>query len=199
MNLTDRLPFVGSDEPEVGAFLDRAAAWATELTCEEIPPPVRRAAKAQFTSTIGAAVWTRSHPLGGSVVETVAERDGSGATLVGGERLSPANAARGNAALSMALDFDDTVLGGHTGHSSVFVPLAYAESAGAAGRRVLVAQVAANEVAARLASAAAVGPFRGQQTAYIHAVGAAVARAVVEGDDAGTLAHALGTAPTAWM
>jgi 2-methylcitrate dehydratase PrpD len=193
MSPTDHLPFVG-DEPAVGAFLDRAAAWATDLTYEEIPPPVRRAAKAQFTSTVGAAVWTRSHPLGGSVVETVTERDGGGATLVGGERLSPADAARGNAALSMALDFDDTVLGGHTGHSSVFVPMAYAESAGASGRRVLIAQVAANEVAARLASAAAIGPFRGQQTAYIHAVGAAVARTVVEGDDAGTLAHALGTA-----
>ena len=195
MTLTDRLPFVGSDEPEVGAFLDRAAAWATDLTYDEIPPPVRRAAKAQFTSTVGAAVWTRSHPIGGSVVETVTEGDdGGSATLVGGERLSPAGAAHGNAALSMALDFDDTVLGGHTGHSSVFVPLAYAESTGASGRRVVVAQVAANEVAARLASAAAIGPFRGQQTAYVHAVGAAVARAVVEGDDAGTLAHALGTA-----
>ena len=103
MTLTDRLPFVGSDEPEVGAFLDRAAVWATELTYEEIPPPVRRAAKAQFTSTVGAAVWTRSHPIGGSVVETVTEGDdGGSATLVGGERLSPAGAARGNAALSMA-------------------------------------------------------------------------------------------------
>jgi 2-methylcitrate dehydratase PrpD len=103
-------------------------------------------------------------------------------------------AAAGNAALSMALDFDDTVLGGHTGHSSVFVPLAYAESAAADGERVLLAQIAANEVAARLASAAAIGPFRGQQTAYIHAVAASVGRAVIEGDDADTLADALGTA-----
>jgi 2-methylcitrate dehydratase PrpD len=194
MDLMNRLP-IGGGEPQVEPFIDRAAAWATSLTMGDIPRPVRRAAAAQFTSTVGAAVWTRSHPLGAPIVETVGSRDdGSACTIVGGESASPAGAARGNAALSMALDFDDTILGGHTGHSSVFVPLADAEAAGADGRRVLLAHVAANEVAARLASAAAIGPFRGQQTAYVHAVTAAVARAVIEDDDAGTLAHALGTA-----
>ena len=194
MDLTDRLPFTGEDS-DLGPFLDRAAAWATDLSLEDIPRPVRRAAAAQLTSTVGAAVWTREHQLGAPIVEAVTSRDGgAGASLVGGESASPAAAARGNAALSMALDFDDTVLGGHTGHSSVFVPLAYAEATGADGSDVLIAHVAANEVAARLASAAAIGPFRGQQTAYVHAAAAAVARAVVEDDDAGTLAHALGTA-----
>jgi 2-methylcitrate dehydratase PrpD len=194
MALTDRLPFTGED-PDLAPFLDRAAAWATDLALEDIPGPVRRAAAAQLTSTVGAAAWTREHRLGAPIVETVTSRDGgAGASLVGGESVSPAAAARGNAALSMALDFDDTVLGGHTGHSSVFVPLAYAEATGADGSDVLIAHVAANEVAARLASAAAIGPFRGQQTAYVHAVAAAVARALVEDDDAGTLAHALGTA-----
>ena len=191
MRLTDRLS--RGDDPDLAPFLDRAAAWAADLRYRDLPASVRRAAVAQLTSTVGAAVWSLSHPLGSGIVAAL-DDDGEKATLVGGERLSPAAAARGNAALSMALDFDDTVLGGHTGHSSVFVPLAYAEATGADGRRVLAAQVAANEVAARLASAAAIGPFRGQQTAYVHAVGAAVARAVVEGDDAGTLAHALGAA-----
>ena len=187
MALTDRLPFTGED-PDLTPFLDRAAAWATDLALEDIPRPVRRAAAAQLTSTVGAAAWTREHRLGAPIIEAVTSRDGgAGASLVGGESVSPAAAARGSAALSMALDFDDTVLGGHTGHSSVFAPLAYAEATGADGSRILRAQVAANEVAARLASAAAIGPFRGQQTAYVHAAAAAVARAVVEDDDAGTL------------
>jgi len=194
MNVTDRLPFLGSDE-DLGPFLERAARWATGLTYREVPRPVRRAAKAQLTSTVGAAVWTTTHQLGdGIAAATAAAATAGEATFLGGEGYAPADAACGNAALSMALDFDDTVLGGHTGHSSVFVPLAYAAANGAEGERVVLAQVAANEVAARLASAAAIGPFRGQQTAYVHAVGAAVARAVVEGDDAGTLADALGTA-----
>jgi 2-methylcitrate dehydratase PrpD len=194
MNVTDRLPFLGSDA-DVEPFLERAARWATDLRYSDIPRPVRRAAKVQLTSTVGAAVWTATHPLGDPIAEaTEARFDGDGATFLAGGELSPAGAAYGNAALSMALDFDDTVLGGHTGHSSVFVPLAYAEATDAAGERAVLAHVAANEVAARLASAAAIGPFRGQQTAYVHAVGAAVARAVVEGDDAETLAEALGTA-----
>lgn len=201
MTILDRLPFVGGedgdgdDDDKVGLFLERAARWATELEYRDVPKPVRRAAKAQVASTVGAAIWTRSHPLGDRIVEatTPSSTDGD-ATLVGSGPIDPKSAASGNAALSMALDFDDTVLGGHTGHSSVFVPMAYAEANGASGERTLVAHVAANEIAARLASAAAIGPFRGQQTAYIHAVAAAVGRAVVEDDDAETLSSALGTA-----
>lgn len=192
MNLTDRIPFVGSND-EVSPFLERASAWATALEYGDIPRPVRDTAKSQLASTVGAAIWTTTHPLGPKIAEAT-DTSGRGATFLGGENAAPADAAAGNAALSMALDFDDTILGGHTGHSSVFVPLAYAESTASDGQRALVAQVAANEVAARLASAAAIGPFRGQQTAYIHAVGAAVGRAVIEGDDTKTLADALGTA-----
>jgi 2-methylcitrate dehydratase PrpD len=195
MTVTDRLPFLGGEDEEWEAFLVRAARWATDLEYRDVPAPVRRAAKAQLASTVGAAVWTATHPLGDRIAEATRARfdDGPATFLAGGTR-SPEGAAGGNAALSMALDFDDTVLGGHTGHSSVLVPLAYAEAVGESGERALLAQIAANEVAARLASAAAIGPFRGQQTAYVHAVGAAVGRAVVEDDDAGTLADALGTA-----
>jgi 2-methylcitrate dehydratase PrpD len=192
MNLTDRIPLVGTDE-EMRPFLERASAWATALEYADVPRQVRDAAKSQLASTVGAAVWTTTHPLGPKITEAT-DTSGRDATFLGGGTATPTAAAAGNAALSMALDFDDTVLGGHTGHSSVFVPLAYAEATAADGKRALVAQVAANEVAARLASAAAIGPFRGQQTAYIHAVAAAVGRAVIEGDDADTLADALGTA-----
>jgi 2-methylcitrate dehydratase PrpD len=181
---------------ENAPFLERAARWATGLHFHDLPPDVRRAAGAQRLSAVGAAVWTCSLPVGERVHRTVrAEFDTDGeATLLGGGRVSPRAAAYGHAALGMALDFDDTVLGGHTGHSAVFVPLAYAEATGADWRRALVAHVAANEVAARVASAAAVGPFRGQQTAYVHALCAAVGRAVVEGDDADTLADAMAIA-----
>jgi 2-methylcitrate dehydratase PrpD len=177
-------------------FAARAAEWATTLAYDDIPADVRRAALAQQASTLGAAVWSSTHPAGAQIAQATERQYGGGSvTFLGGASLSPAGAAYGNAALSMALDFDDTILGGHTGHSTVFAALAYAEQAGASRERALLAQVAANEVAARVASAAAIGPFRGQQTAYIHAIGAAVARAVVAGDDADTLRNALGIAP----
>lgn len=177
-------------------FLESAAEWATDLRFPDVPPDVRRAAGAQRLSAIGAVCWTGTLPIARTVRRTVrAEFDTDGdATLLGGGRVAPRAAAYGHAALGMALDFDDTVLGGHTGHSAVFVPLAYAEASGADWRRAIVAHVAANEIAARVASAAAVGPFRGQQTAYVHALCAAVGRGVVEGDDADTLADAMAIA-----
>ncbi|WP_255148914.1 MmgE/PrpD family protein [Halorarius halobius] len=189
-----RLPFVGGDDEEP-PFLERAAAWATDLGYRDVPPAVRRAARAQVHSTVGAAVWSLDLPVADEIAAAVERDHGDGpVSFLGGPDSTLRGACWGHAALSMALDFDDTVLGGHTGHSSVFVPLAAAEATGASGRRALTAVVAANEVAARVASAAAVGPFRGQQTAYVHAVAAAVARAVIEGDDADTLADALGVA-----
>jgi 2-methylcitrate dehydratase PrpD len=178
-----------------GQFLARAARWATGLTYGDIPAAVRAAALAQRASTLGAAVWTTTHPVGANLVEATTRGYGEGpATLLGAGGLTPTGAAYGNAALSMALDFDDTVLGGHTGHSAVFAALAYAQAAGVPQERALVAQVAANEIAARVGSAAAIGPFRGQQAPFVHAICGAVARAVVAGDDADTLGDALGIA-----
>lgn len=181
-----------SDEP----FVERAGAWAAGLRYRDVPPAVRRAAKAQLCSTVGAAVWTLDHPVGARVGAVVEREfgDGSGATFLPRGDASPRAALYGNAALSLALDFDDTVLGGHTGHSAALAALAYGEAEGVGGKDALTAVVAANEVAARLGSAAAIGPFRGQQTAYVHLAGAAVARGVVEGLDADDLADALALA-----
>lgn len=188
------IPFVSDDDPD-DPFLERAAEWATDLRYREIPPEVRRAARAQVHSTLGAAVWSLGLPVADEIATAVHTEYGDGdVSFLAGDPTTVRGACWGHAALSMALDFDDTVLGGHTGHSSVFVPLAVAEATGATGRRALTATVAANEVSARIASAAAVGPFRGQQTAYVHAVAAAVGRAVVAGDDAVTLSNALALA-----
>jgi 2-methylcitrate dehydratase PrpD len=188
---TDDLPFVAE-----------AAEWAANLRFARIPAPVRRAAGAQLASTVGAAVWTLDHPIGDRVLDTVRDEFpedwGQSATLPGAGPMPVRGACYGAAALAMAMDFDDTVLGGHTGHSAALVPYLFAEANAAdldhPGRRALRAHVAANEISARVASAAAVGPFRGQQTAYVHSVAAAVARGVVEGDDAGTLADAVAIA-----
>ncbi|WP_276257821.1 MmgE/PrpD family protein [Haloglomus litoreum] len=183
-------------------FVAEAAEWAATLRFGRIPAPVRRAAGAQLTSTVGAAVWTLDHPIGDRILDTVRaefpEDWGPSATLPGAGPMPVRGACYGTAALAMAMDFDDTVLGGHTGHSAALVPYLFAEANAAdldyPGRRALRGHVAANEIAARIASAAAVGPFRGQQTAYVHSVGAAVARGVVEGDDAETLADAIAIA-----
>src|SRR6266566_4810844 len=78
-------------------------------------------------------------------------------------------------ALSMALDFDDYVSFGHTGHSGVLVPLLLAADTGASGPDQLLGQVVANEVEARLGGACLIGPQNGQLWSFIHAAGGAVA------------------------
>lgn len=193
MKTPEWLPFVGGDDPVAEPFSERAANWAAALSYRDVPPPVRRAAKAQLTSCVGAALRTRTHPLGGRIAEAVPTAGGD-ATFLGGGQTDPATAAAGNAALSVALEFEGSILGGETGTSSVFVPLAYAEAAGRDGEELLVAQIAANEVAGRLGAAVPTGPFSGPRAAWIHAAAAAVGRGVIEGDNHETIADALSTA-----
>ena len=94
----------------------------------------------------------------------------------------------------MVLDFDDVMLGGHTGHSSVLVPLAIAGAGGHSGADLMLAQIVANEVAARINMVCAVGATRGQMATHLHLLAAAAARARLEGLDEETFAEALGFA-----
>lgn len=193
MKTPEWLPFVGEGDPAAEPFSERAADWAAALSYRDVPRSVRRAAKAQLTSCVGAALRTRTHPLGERIEESTPTTGGD-ATFLGGEKADPATAAAGNAALSVALEFEGSILGGETGASSVFVPLAYAETTGGDGEELLVAQIAANEVTGRLGAAVPTGPFSGQRAAWIHAAGAVVGRGVIEGDDPETIADALSTA-----
>ena len=191
MDTPEWIPVLGTSAGADDPFPDRAARWAVELDYHEIPRPVRRAAKAQLTGTVGAALRTRGHPIGDRIDAATRTADRGPATFLGGRRTDPEPAAVGNAALSLGLGFEGSILGGSTGTSCVFVPLAYGEAVGADGDELLTAQIAANEVAGRLGAATTVGPFSGGNAVWIHAAGAAVGRAVIEGDDAETLAEAL--------
>lgn len=196
METPDWIPLVGGAGRPEEPFLERAADWAAALSYDDIPRPVRRAARAQLTSSVGAALRTRGHPIGDRIRGTI-EPTGGNTTVLGGERAAPATAAVGNGALASALAFDGSILGGRTGASCVFVPLAYAEATGADGEDLFTAQVAANEIAGRLGAAIPTGPLAAPDTAWIHAAGAATGRAVIEGDDHDTLANALATALSA--
>src|SRR5207245_1241247 len=115
--------------------------------------------------------------------------------LVGTERrVSVDDAIYGAAALSMALDFDDYVCFGHTGHSGVLVSLLLAASTSSPAAEQLVAQTIANEVEARLGGACLVGPLNGQLWSFIHVAGAALAGGRLLGLDASRMTHALAIA-----
>ena len=176
--------------------LRELARWAAALELDDVPPRVRDHAIHQLLSTMAAVYAGFDSDLGVPLQRTL-QCGGHDAALTRviptGALAPPIHAATLMSAWSMVLDFDDVMLGGHTGHSSVLVPLAYA--AGRRGSELLLAQIVANEIAARINMVCALGKTRGQMATHVHLLAAAAARAKLERLDvesfAGALAFAL--------
>jgi 2-methylcitrate dehydratase PrpD len=94
----------------------------------------------------------------------------------------------------MALDYDDYLFAGHTGHSAVLASLAVGEKLELSGRDVITAQVVANEIEGRIGAAVLLGPLNGQLWSFIHAAGAAAVYARALGFDVDAIESALGIA-----
>jgi hypothetical protein len=148
--------------------------WAAALRLEDLPASVRERAELQARSI---AAGTAAGEEVSAPFAMVASND-----LVGEVYRC--------AAASIAHDWDDYLFMGHTGHSAVPAATAF----GGRPERVLIAQVAANEVAGRLGAALFLGPHNGQFWASIHCASAATATAVGLGLDAEDTAHALAIA-----
>lgn len=173
--------------------LRQLARWAHGLRLEHVSEHVRAQAVNQILSIL-AAVYSGWDSDLGLPIERALPSPGSGTAVVlpTGVTTQETHAAMLMASWSMVLDFDDVMLGGHTGHSSVLVPLAMAN--GRSGAELLLAQIVANEVAARINMVCAVGSTRGQMATHLHLVSAAAARAKLEELDEATFTSALGFA-----
>ena len=177
-------------------IVQRMAEWAAGLRFEQVPRRVIEEAKNQILSMIAAVHAGHFSDTGRIVSRTVKEWSGAKeATLIpSGERATVRDAIFGNTALSMALDYDDYLFAGHTGHSAVLVTLALAEKLGCSGRDFLVAQIAANEIEGRVGASALLGPLNGQMWSFLHLVGSAVIAAKLMKLDQQQTAHALSIA-----
>jgi len=175
---------------------EEIAAWAAGLALDDVPEHTLERARLQAASTVAAALAGSTAPGVLRLREAVRTwaADGPAGVIGEDDPLEPAAAAYANAAASIAHDWDDYLYMGHTGHSSVWAARAMADALGASAADTLAAQVAANEVAARLGAAVFVGPHNGQFWSSIHAAGAAVAAGRLRGLDAVRLAHAIGIA-----
>jgi 2-methylcitrate dehydratase PrpD len=160
---------------------ERLAAWASAVTFDDIPARVRDLARSQVVSQLAAARAGAQHELGRRVVRAF------GPPL----QEDPKRAAYVLAALTMALDYDDTVYAGHVTQSTVNAALAYARPLGLDGRALVTAVVVANECAARVTAAACLGRFRGQTAAHTHLAGGAAARLRAENAPAARWVDAL--------
>ena len=170
------------------------ADWAAELKFESIPRRVVEDCKSQILSVIASVHAGHFTEAGRTVSKTIKEWGGAKeATLMpSGERISVHNAVFGNTALSMALDYDDYLFAGHTGHSAVLCTLAMAEKNGTSGKDFLVAQTAANEIEGRLGAAVLLGPLNGQLWTFIHQAGGAIVGSRILGLDKSQTSSALG-------
>lgn len=154
----------------------RIAEWVSAARFEDLPRHVVEEAKSQILSMIAAVHAGHFSDPGRMVSRTVREwTAGKEATLIpSGERTSVHCAIFGNAALSMALDYDDYLFAGHTGHSAVLTTLAVSEKLGVRGKDFLLAQVLANEIEGRLGISVILGPLNGQMWSFLHLVGSAI-------------------------
>ena len=175
------------------------AEFAAGVRFEHLPERVVENAKLQILSVLAAALTGSRTPAGAAVLRAVERRGAlrgeAGCSVIGsGGRLPLREALYTNAAFSMALDYDDYLFAGHTGHSAVLGSLAAAESLGLDGREILTAQVAANEIEGRIGAAVLFGPLNGQLWSFIHAAGTAVVYAKLLGLGADEIESALGIA-----
>lgn len=169
------------------------ADWAASLSFDDVPADLVALLRTQRRSVVGAVAAGSDDPAARRVFDAVAGWAGDGpCPLPGtGRSVDLEPAVYGAVALSVALDFDDYVCFGHTGHTAVLVPALAAAEAGSDGPDQLVAQAVANEVEARLGGATLLGPMNGQLWAFIQAAGAALAAGRLLGLDRDRLAHAL--------
>ncbi len=174
----------------------RVAEWLAGATPQSVPRRVLEEAKNQVLGMIAAVHAGHFSDTGRVVSRTVKDWSGSKeATLLpSGERTGVHAAIAGNAALALALDYDDYLFGGRTGATAVLATLAVAEKVNAGGNEFLLAQVAANEVGGRLGLATSLGVPEPALAGYVHLAGGAVIGAALLKLDAAQTEHALGLA-----
>ena len=165
-------------------LIENLSRWASGLDLDDVPDRVVRFASSQVLSQLAAARAGAQHPLGQAVIRGFGEP----------WQASAAQSAFVLAGLTSWLHYDDTAYAGHLSNSTATVPMAYARALGLDGRGLLTAVIAANECAARIAAAATLGRFRGQNAAHTHLAGAVSGRLRAEGAPVEDWINALGIA-----
>jgi 2-methylcitrate dehydratase PrpD len=163
----------------MSTILERLADWAVALKLEDVPERVRDKAKLQVLSMLAAVYSGYSTRAARAIREVILSTRASGRASVfpQGEQTSPTVSVVANAAASMALDFDDYLFLGHTGHSAVLSSFGLSQELGSSGADTLLAQIIANEVGGRLGASVVLGPQNGQLWTHLHALSSACAGA----------------------
>jgi 2-methylcitrate dehydratase PrpD len=175
--------------------LQRLADWADQLSLSDAPPTVAERLRLQSLSVLGATAAGVSAPDVAPVLR-VAAAEGSGDLPVvpGQPRMNLDTALGTAAALSVALDYDDYLLCGHTGHTAHWGAWLGGAALDRPWADVLKAQLAANELMGRLGGMCLAGRQNGQAWAFLHAFGGALVGGLLRGLPPHKLAHAMAIA-----
>ncbi|NNN20392.1 MAG: hypothetical protein HKL80_00115 [Acidimicrobiales bacterium] len=185
--------------------IESIASWARSLCFEDIPVDVVELLRAQRRSVIASVASSINDDASKRILNAVKTWSRPGNAPLFGSFLSDESfplvsvedALYAASAQSIALDFDDYICFGHTGHSSVLVPILLSCETGTDVQEQLVNQVIANEIGARLGGACLLGPLNGQLWSFIHAGATAVAAGRMLGLDEKQLANSLAISLTA--
>lgn len=160
-------------------LIESLASWAISLRAEDVPTRIFEAARIQIRSVLAATFAGAQSTTGKQCKFAALELKTTGQATIfpSGESVAPYAAVLANAASAMVHDFDDYLFLGHTGHSAVLASLAVGEEVDASLDEMILAQIAANEVAGRLGAYVAIGPQNGQLWAHIHLAAAVLAGA----------------------
>jgi len=152
------------------------ATWVEATTFDDLPRRVVEEAKNQTLSVVAAMHAGHFSELGRAVRRTVKDwNPGKDATIVpSGERMPLQAALLVNGMLSAALEYDDYLFSAQPGHSAVVAGLALAESEGLSGKDLVVCQVLANELIARIGVLLAPHGLPAPALPVVHRIGGAV-------------------------
>jgi 2-methylcitrate dehydratase PrpD len=127
-NLGTMAPAESADFGVVGEL----GRFAATLRYDDIPPRVLDKARWQLANVLASLHAGVHAEAANAVLRAVRRFDEAGPCTVfpSGERMSVHAAITANAALAMALDYDDYLYMGHTGHSAVLASLALAGARG---------------------------------------------------------------------
>jgi 2-methylcitrate dehydratase PrpD len=174
-------------------LLQEIADWVSAVKFEQIPPSALEKAKLQILSVL-AAIHSSAKTRAGKILLMTAKNfygDGNVPLLPTGEKVSLSASVFASAGLSVAQDYDDYLLFGHTGHSAVSVPLLLGQFLKASPREILTAQVIINEISGRIGASVLLGPHNGQTWSHIHLIGSAAGSARLLGLSADKIAQAM--------
>jgi len=143
--------------------LEKMAEFITTLKVEEIPLSIRERIRDQIFSVLSATLAFRSLPYSRKWDLRNKNRP---------LPLSPLLSLIDKAvSFSTALDYDDYLFMGHTGHTAIWVPLLLGKEWNLPEEEIFTGMVIANELMGRMGIPLLFGPLNGQMWSPIHRLG----------------------------